>query len=104
MAKKKWLHKILAILPSISLIVILLISSFEIGAYGDWNFYEKEYVNPAKVKMTFPKEKKNLIYIFMESMESSYADKEDGGTMDDNYIPNLTKLAKENINFSRAVF
>ena len=39
----KWLHKILAILPSISLIVILLISSFEIGAYGDWNFYEKEY-------------------------------------------------------------
>ena len=33
----------------------------------------------------------------MESMESSYADKEDGGTMDDNYIPNLTKLAKENI-------
>ena len=34
MAKKKWLHKILAILPSISLIVILLISSFEIGAYG----------------------------------------------------------------------
>ena len=43
MAKKKWLHKILAILPSISLIVILLISSFEIGAYGDWNFYETEY-------------------------------------------------------------
>ena len=43
MAEKKWLHKILAILPSISLIVILLISSFEIGAYGDWNFYEKEY-------------------------------------------------------------
>lgn len=64
------------------------------------DFYEKEYVNPAKVKMTFPKEKKNLIYIFMESMESSYADQEDGGIMDDNYIPNLTKLAKENINFS----
>ena len=35
----------------------------------------------------------------MESMESSYADQEDGGIMDDNYIPNLTKLAKENINF-----
>lgn len=52
------------------------------------------------VKMTFPKEKKNLIYIFMESMESSYADKEDGGTMDDNYIPNLTKLARENVQFT----
>ena len=33
------------ILPSISLIVILLISSFEIGAYGDWNFYEKNMKN-----------------------------------------------------------
>ena len=64
------------------------------------DFYEKEYVNPAKVKVTFPKEKKNLIYIFMESMESSYADKEDGGTMDDNYIPNLTKLARENVQFT----
>ena len=36
----------------------------------------------------------------MESMESSYADKAEGGTMDVNYIPNLTKLAKENVQFS----
>ena len=61
---------------------------------------EKYYVNPAKTKLDFPSQKRNLIYIFMESMESSYADQEDGGIMDDNYIPNLTKLAKENINFS----
>ena len=64
------------------------------------DFYEKYYVNPAKTKLDFPSQKRNLIYIFMESMESSYADQEDGGIMDDNYIPNLTKLAKENINFS----
>ena len=36
----------------------------------------------------------------MESMESSYADKAEGGTKDVNYIPNLTKLAKENVQFS----
>ena len=42
MAKKKWLHKILAILPSISLIVILLISSFEIGAYGETGIFMKK--------------------------------------------------------------
>ena len=36
----------------------------------------------------------------MESMESSYADKAEGGTMDVNYIPNLTKLAKENVTIS----
>ena len=45
MAKKKWLYKILAILPSISLIVILLISSFEIGAYGDAGYYEGDKIH-----------------------------------------------------------
>ena len=64
------------------------------------DFYEKYYVNPAKTKLDFPSQKRNLIYIFMESMESSYADQEDGGIMDDNYIPNLTKLARENVQFT----
>lgn len=63
-------------------------------------FYEENYVSPDKTKLTFPKKKQNLIYIFMESMESSYADKNDGGIMDTNYIPNLTKLARENVSFS----
>nr|WP_296193471.1 LTA synthase family protein [uncultured Anaerobutyricum sp.] len=63
-------------------------------------FYKENYVSPDKTKLTFPKKKQNLIYIFMESMESSYADKNDGGIMDTNYIPNLTRLAKENVSFS----
>ena len=64
------------------------------------NIYEKYYVDPSSVNYTFPETKRSLIYIFMESMESSYADKAEGGTMDVNYIPNLTKLAKENVQFS----
>lgn len=32
------------------------------------DFYEKYYVNPAKTKLDFPSQKRNLIYIFMESM------------------------------------
>ena len=63
-------------------------------------FYEDYYVDPAKTKVTVPEKKQNLIYIFMESMESSYADKANGGTMNVNYIPNLTKLAQENVQFS----
>lgn len=43
---------------------------------------------------------KNLIYIYIESMESTFADKESGGLEDINYIPHLTQLAKDNINFS----
>lgn len=39
----KVLHRLLGFIASISLIVILLISSFEIGAYSNFGWYEKEY-------------------------------------------------------------
>ncbi len=64
------------------------------------NFFETLYVNPKNVDLEFPEEKRNLIYIFLESMESTYADKENGGAYDINYMPELTNLAKKNINFS----
>lgn len=64
------------------------------------SFFEEEYVNPADVKLEFPKEKRNLIYIFLESMESTYTNYENGGAYPYNYIPNLTELAQDNINFS----
>ena len=35
-----------------------------------------------------------------ESMESSYADEENGGLLQENLIPNLTNLASGNVNFS----
>lgn len=65
-------------------------------------FIEDNYINPREVNITFPEEKKNLIYIYLESMESTYASIEDGGAYEINYIPELTKLAKskDNINFS----
>lgn len=39
----KILHGIVGFLASIAMIVILLISSFEIGAYSDFGWFEKEY-------------------------------------------------------------
>ena len=64
------------------------------------DFVEKLYVDPANVSMTFPEEKRNLIYIYLESMEISFADEANGGAFSDNYIPNLTKLAEEYDDFS----
>lgn len=60
----------------------------------------ENYVDPRNVKLTFPKEKRNLIYIFLESMENTYMSKLEGGAYDVNYIPELTALAEENLNFS----
>lgn len=39
----KVLHRILGTFASIAMLIILLISSFEIGAYSDFDWYEKEY-------------------------------------------------------------
>lgn len=69
-------------------------------SYRESNFFEDNYIDPEEVKLEFPKKKRNLIYIFLESMESTYADKQSGGAYNINYIEELTDLALENINFS----
>ena len=69
-------------------------------SYIESNFFEVSYVNPKEVDLKWPKKKRNLIYIFLESMETTYMDKENGGAYDINYMTELTDLAKENINFS----
>ena len=63
-------------------------------------FIEDNYVKPDTVSLTFPEKKRNLIYIFMESMESTFISKAQGGAMEHNIIPELTKLAQNNTNFS----
>lgn len=65
-------------------------------------FYDKEFVAVDLESLEFPREKRNLVLIFLESMESSFVDREDGGMMDSNLIPNLTRLAGENISFSHS--
>ena len=64
------------------------------------HLYENEYVAPDSVEITFPEEKRNLVYIMLESMETTYLSKELGGASDVNLIPELTELAQEGINFS----
>lgn len=66
------------------------------------HFIEQNYVDPRTTKITFPDKKRNLIYIYLESMESTFASKGDGGGLDFNCIPELTTLAEENINFSNS--
>lgn len=63
-------------------------------------FIEKNYVDPKNVKIEFPTNKKNLIYIYLESMESTYMDDEHNGVLKNNLIPNLYELAEKEINFS----
>ena len=62
--------------------------------------YEDNYVDGRDVTITFPERKRNLIYIFIESMELTFADSMFGGAEQVSMIPNLTLLAQENVCFS----
>lgn len=61
------------------------------------DFIAGHYADPETVTLTFPEEKRNLIYIYLESMENTYGDP---AALGENYIPELTALARENISFS----
>ena len=55
------------------------------------SIYEECYVDPAAVELTAPEEKRNLIFVWLESMETTYGEK---------YMPNMTRIAWENTHFS----
>lgn len=63
-------------------------------------FYEKNCITSDNFSIIPAQNKRNLIYIFMESMEGDFTSLENGGIFEKNLIPNLTSLAKENVSFS----
>ena len=60
--------------------------------------FEEHYIEPDVSLVTG--EGKNIIYIYLESMETSYASKDAGGAQEVNYIPRLTQLAQDNVSFT----
>ncbi len=82
-----------------------ILAAFDVTGYLADKFtstyiYENYYVEPDDVDITADGKSKNLIYIYLESMENTYASLDEGGIQDQNLIPNLTTLAKNNISFS----
>jgi len=73
---------------------------FIANAFTPSDFIEQHYVDPDKANITFPEEKRNLIYIFLESMETTYSDTSVGGNITTDFVPELTELAKNNISFT----
>ena len=65
-------------------------------------FIEEHYVNPNDVDIIFPENKRNLICIYVESAETSLQNKSSGGLLNVNLIPEMTKIAHENVSFSES--
>lgn len=85
--------------------LIFSVISLRIPAYlralrEQTTIYEDYYVDPDSVAITADGQTKNLIYIYLESMETTYTSVADGGAQHANYMPYLTELAKQNLSFS----
>lgn len=102
-------------LSNIVACILGLVLSIGLIVYAAWNveltdyiwaqiqgteLYQKEYRDPEDTSITFPEEKRNLIYIILESMETTYLSTDQGGALAHNLIPELYDLAQSNINFS----
>lgn len=85
--------------------VMVFITQLDVFAYvhtisTESDFISEHYVDPENVNLTFPEKKRNLIYIFLESMENTFADPTSCENVPVDLIPELTALADENISFS----
>lgn len=65
-------------------------------------FFTENYINPDSVKITPPEQKRNLVLIYLESLETTFADKEHGGNQDSNLIPEITRLSLQNLSFGKS--
>ena len=113
--KKKQEKKEILILPIKNIKrygrIILAISIIYLGItvkFFDYAFnslrntdlFKDHYVEANNVEIKFPEEKQNLIYIILESTEMTNVSKANGGVFDISIMPNLERIALENINFS----
>lgn len=98
----KWLRRHLTAVSVVYLIsaVVFGLLRYDIPTYlydqtHPSRLYENHYVDPDTVELSFPQQKRNLIYIFLESFENTFASKEYGGFQEENLLPNLTALQRE---------
>jgi phosphoglycerol transferase len=106
------IRRIKPVIPAMAVLfpvigIVTLAAALDVPKYLDSlggrpsSFYEERYINPANVDIEFPEEKRNLIVIFIESLETGFLTIENGGNFHENLMPEVEYLARENLNFSQ---
>ena len=95
----RWCSILLSLCLTIFAAFDVELVEYAFNQIADTDLYEKYYKDPDKVKITFPAQKRNLVYIMLESMETTYLSEELGGAMEENLIPELHRLAEDNLTF-----
>lgn len=91
------------LLLMISIVVaffLLEIDDYLNRTFENSTFIAEQYVDGQEVTIQFPDKKRNLVLIYLESMENTLIDKKNGGGWDYTVIPELEDLAMKNLNFS----
>ena len=99
--KKKLIFSIIMLVVSLlCLIKVVHLDDYIINKCKNTDIYEKYYVDTNSVEIKVPDKKRNLIIIYLESMEASLFSKENGGAFDESIIPELEEIALYNTSFS----
>ncbi|EAY05417.1 hypothetical protein TVAG_197180 [Trichomonas vaginalis G3] len=94
-------------LTSTKLLLLLMTSFFSFAYmiyqpswYTDSTFYQDNYVFPDNI-ITFPEQKRNMLIIMLESVESTFASMKNGGAFEESFIPHLETLSLDlnNVHF-----
>ena len=101
-----WLKATYAFIVFIISLAVLL-QSFGVFTYlksltESSTIFEEHYVDPEQAQLEFPEKKRNLVYIYLESMENTNASRQHGGQEAISTIPELEALALDpaNVSFS----
>ena len=104
---KKYIGKLISSLIVLMISITYTIQKIDLIQYvrqilSESTLIKNEYIDTRDVNLLFPETKRNLIYIYLESMEATFYSKESGGAFEDSLIEDLEELAKENIMFSNS--
>ena len=91
---------IIFVLAFISLVKSVHLDEYIINKSKTTDIYEKYYVDTNTVKVELPKKKRNLILIYLESMEASLFSKKNGGAFEESIIPELEDITLNNTSIS----
>ncbi len=104
--KKRALHIVLSALLLVGCVTFFSLQTNFVHylrmKLGRSSIYESSYVTPDESVISFPEEKRNLIFIYVESMENTFASRVLGGSQEKNYISGLTDLSsgRDAVSFS----
>ena len=98
-------HRILPVLLLGTAGCIMLANTLNFGTFlynriHPSTLYEDHYIAPTPDIIHFPEDRKNLVFIYMESYENTYSSVENGGRQTKDYMAGLTELANDNLYFS----